>query len=113
MRCLYCNVQPNESTGADFIVGLWRRDTRRVFGKRALRTTGRVVAAVGFSGEGFKCAMVVGELACQEAIRPGTVASDNGNIVPESVPTVGGESAVDATALLEEMRERFDPRRFL
>lgn len=93
---------------------VWRRDTRRVFGRRAVRTTGRVVTVVGFSGEGFKCAMVVGELACQEAIRRGAAAaSNNGNMVLESVPIVGGEKEVDATALLEEMRVRFDPRRCL
>jgi hypothetical protein len=84
-----------------------------VVGRRAVRTTGRVVTVVGFSGEGFKCAMVVGELACQEATRRGAgVASNNGNMVLESVPTVGGEK-VDATVLLEEMRVRFDPRRCL
>jgi hypothetical protein len=62
MRCLYCNVQPNGSSGSDFLVGIWRRDTRRVAGRRSFRTTGRIVTAVGFSGEGFKCAMVVGTL---------------------------------------------------
>ena len=93
---------------------VWRRDTRRVYGRRARRTTGRIVTAVGFSGEGFKCAMVIGELACQEAIRRGaTGANDDTSIKPELVPCIGGENAVDAEALMEEMRARFNPRRFL
>ena len=107
---LHCDLR-NQLFGFEQV---WRRDTRRVYGRRARRTTGRVVTAVGFSGEGFKCAMVVGELACKEAIRSGAAAAnDDTSIAPELVPSIGGENAVDAEALMEEMRVRFDPRRFL
>ena len=126
MRCLYCNVIPNGPSGNDFIVGqlpLHRYGHCKAGRSAQTPTTesactesstdgeceygegGSIVCAVGFGGEGFKCAMVVGELACQEALCKPELAADQ-----PLVPSVGGKAEA-VGPLLSEMRQRFDPAR--